>query len=153
MDWMNDLFVWMASLRSYPAHVIALTVAPLFVMAIWRKAYPSGTFVLWAILPSLLTIGVLFKRDLLPLILAMDAAILVIAMYDGFCMPRVKQFEVTRECQRVASLKKAHRVQLTLVNQADRAVHVCVRMKRQEFATSPAEFELILPASQPHDRA
>lgn len=145
MEWFVKLMSWGAALQSYPMHVIAASVAPLLVLGFWRRTFPSLAFVGWAMLPSLLTLGVLFKHDLLPLVLAIDIALLGLALFDGLRMPLQRPFAVTRECQRVASLKKSHRVQLTIVNPTKQTEHVRVRDEvPQAFAATPPEFELVL---------
>ncbi|MCA9170499.1 MAG: DUF58 domain-containing protein, partial [Planctomycetales bacterium] len=146
MAFTDDMSHWVAALQSYPAHVIGAVLAPVLLMVWLRKAYPSRTFVLWAILPCCLTLGVLFKHDLLPLVLAIDLAVLGLALIDGVRIPAQRQFEVTRECQRVASLRKKNRVQITIVNFGARAEHIRLRDELpDEFAATPEEFELTLP--------
>ncbi len=135
-----------AGLPSRPAVLLLLVAVPIIVLAIWKHVYPARGLVVWALLPSALAVGLLFKQDWLPLILAVDAAVLVVAIQDLFYVPGANVFHVERDCQRIASLRQNHRVTLTISNASRRSQKVSVRDGYpQEFDVLPDEFQLALP--------
>ncbi len=133
-------------LHRHPVVLLLLLAAPLAFLAGVARVFPSGILVAWALLPCLLTAGLLLRQDLLPLILAVDAALLGLATFDLWRIPTTPMFSVSRACQRIASLRQNHRVTLTIVNSGNRLEQVQVRDGvPQEFEQVPDEFRLALP--------
>jgi uncharacterized protein (DUF58 family) len=116
------------------------------VLAAWKRVYPHTT--LLAVLggSSLLTIFVLTSVNwMFETVLALDCAIVSAAIFDLFWLPSKRTFSITREATRVASLKKPHRVSLTIINSSPMRRHVQLRDDvPQEFEATPPELRLNL---------
>lgn len=106
--------------------ILAL-VAPLALLATTGKIYPDRSFVRLALVPALLTLGLLFTPAMLVVALALDLVLLVVVAIDLATLPRRHDFTVSREVGRVASLAKRHRVRLWLVNRSKRSYEMSVR--------------------------
>lgn len=124
---------------------------PLALLAVWRRTYPSQAMIFWALVPCLVTVGILMRQDWTPLLLAIDAALLIVMLYDAFTLPEASSFEVQRECPRIASLRKTHHVTLTLVNKRNKPQTLGIRdALPPSFEAEPEELRLTLP---PRSRA
>ena len=95
---------------------------------------------------SLLTFFQLSIPDWYVVIWFVDGAILSVAIFDLFWLPSKRSFSINRETTRVASLKKLHRVTLTIINSSSMQRHVHLRDDvPQEFEATPPELTLSLP--------
>jgi uncharacterized protein (DUF58 family) len=109
------------------------------------RIFPRRPLVWLALVPGLGTLALLGAREALPVILALDALLLGVAVADLPTLPRRHAFRVERVCGRVASLKKSHRVTLTISNHARRAYRVWIRDGvPHELNPDPDEFVLQL---------
>ena len=106
---------------------LAAVAAPLFLAAWAAQVYPSRRLVLLALVPGLASIGLLAASWLLVGVIALDAVILAAAAGDLLTLPRRKAFSAAREAGRIVSLRKPHRVLLTITNHARRTFGVVVR--------------------------
>ncbi|MHB8897205.1 MAG: DUF58 domain-containing protein [Thermoguttaceae bacterium] len=106
---------------------IAALVAPLALLAWAGRTYPDRLLVRLAVLPAAATIGLPLTPWMLAPVLLMDLLLAAGAVIDLFSLPRRRDFSVTRETGRVASLAKRHRVRLSIVNRSTRACTVSVR--------------------------
>lgn len=143
---LDTLISWSQGLRDNPVLLILLITAPVAVIAFWRRVYPSVMLVAALSLPAVATIGLLFWEGLLPLILLIDACLAALALADLFLLPRVRDFSVERECQKIASLNKKHLVTITVSNRSLKTQVIQVRDDvPQEFEPSPSELEVSSP--------
>ncbi len=124
-------------IKNYPLNIPLAMPVVFLLLARYRRTYPSGMLVLWAILPTVITAGILMRRDWMPLLMAMDVSLLLVALSDALTPAKESSFEVQREAPRIASLRKLHRVSLTISNKHPRAQSVLIR------DTAPAAFEVI----------
>lgn len=144
--WFETVQVWIEFLRERPILVLMAVTLPLFLLAKRRHIFPHTPVVVLLIVPAVLTLLLLWKRDILPVILAIDLAILALAIWDLCCMPRENRFAVERRTQKIASLQKPHEVTLTISN-LDRREHV-IWVKDdldQDFQPDPDDFLVRLP--------
>src|SRR5688500_1705542 len=106
-------FGWMA--RQMP--LLLLAYALVFIaLAWWKRIYPHTSLLVVLSVASLLSFLLLASDELMIIILLIDTVVAVIAAIDLFTLPSKKAFAVERETMRVASLKKNHRVSLTITN-------------------------------------
>jgi uncharacterized protein (DUF58 family) len=106
--------------------ILAL-VAPLGVLAMTGRIFPNRSFVRFAFVPAVATLGLLFTPAMLVVTLVIDLVLAIVVTLDLLTLPRHRHFSVTREVGRVASLAKRHRVRLWLMNRSSRAYEVSVR--------------------------
>ncbi len=102
-------------------------VTPLAVLAMMGRVYPDRLLVRLALVPAVLTLGLIVAPAMLGITLLVDAVLLVVALIDLLSLPLRHDFALTREIGRVASLAKPHRVRLWLVNRSARACRLDVR--------------------------
>ena len=113
------------------SHVILLVVTATFVALValarrWRT-YPHQPLVLLVLIPAILALGLIISGALLSVLLALNAALLLMAIGDLLSLPRQGQFTVQRDTLRVASLKKSHPVAITIVNRGARSESIWIR--------------------------
>jgi uncharacterized protein (DUF58 family) len=109
------------------------------------RIYPYRGLVLAALLPSAAALGVIVSDLFLGIALAADAAVMLVALADLATLPRRRTFAVERQLGRVASLKQAHRVALTVINHGAGERTVWLRDGAdQELNAFPEEFTLRL---------
>jgi uncharacterized protein (DUF58 family) len=134
-----------------PLLYLLLIVIPLAALARWRHAYPSGRLVALSLVPVVVSLTLLVWPSLWPLVLAVDVAVLLAAAADLFTMPSQASIAVERSALHIASLKKPHRVTLTVFNRSPRACLAEIRDGYPAaFSATPEEFELRL---EPRTRA
>ncbi len=136
---------WAPTIGRMAGLVIAGLVAPLVVLAAWRKIYPHTPLIVALAVPAVLTFAVIAEPQLLLAVLAIDLVIFLVSLVDLWTLPAKKAFDVQRETTRVASLQKNHRVTLHLSNLSWRSRTAWVRDDiPQEFEPEPKEFVLRL---------
>jgi uncharacterized protein (DUF58 family) len=101
-------------------------LVPLGGLTLWR-IYPHRPLVMFALVPGLLSIGLIARPNLFWPLLALDALLALVALIDLTSLPKHAAFFVEREAGRIASLKKPHRVVLTISNRSSRAYTVWIR--------------------------
>jgi uncharacterized protein (DUF58 family) len=106
--------------------VLAVTI-PLALLSAIPRINPHRPLVFLALVPALLSIGLFGTPAVLGIVLAIDAAVVVVAAIDLSTLPRHRWFGFERQAGRVASLRKTHPVSLTLTNYRNRAFLVWVR--------------------------
>jgi uncharacterized protein (DUF58 family) len=120
---------------------LAVVAAPLLVAAWWAQVYPSRRLVLLALVPGLVSIGLLAAPSVLVGVIALDALILAAAAGDLLTLPRRKAFSATREAGRIVSIRKLHPVHLAITNHSRRSFEAVVRDGVPEsLHPEPAEF-------------
>ncbi len=131
--------------QQQPFLMLGLLLLLLTGVAIVRRVYPSQSLVVLMIFPSALTLLLLFKHDLFPLIMATDVALFAVACWDMLWFPRPSTLAVERQCQQIASLQKKLSVRLTVTNLAERQQKVELRDDvPQEFSAEPDQFSMRL---------
>jgi uncharacterized protein (DUF58 family) len=109
--------------------LVLVLLLPLALLGLARALaiYPRAALVWLALVPSVASLVLLAGREFLPLLWALDGAILFVMLADLLTLPRREQFAAEREMQRVASLQSPHPVKLTISNRGKRATTVWVR--------------------------
>jgi uncharacterized protein (DUF58 family) len=141
-------------LQQIPLLLLAVA-APFLLLAWWKRIFPGLPLLLPLAGASLLTVTMLVSTEVVLVVLVIDAVVAVLAAVDLFTLPGARAFAAERETTRVASLKKNHRVTLTLMNLSTQPRSVRLRDDvPQEFlpaevlgddpARHPAEFRLLL---------
>lgn len=117
----------------------------------FAKIYPTRLFVSLLAIPTIATLALLVKTDVVPLVMTIDMVLLAVSVFDLFTIPRRTIVSAERQCKRVASLKKSHAVTLTLTNVSQQRADISVRDDvPQEFSANPEEFDVRIP---PRSRA
>jgi uncharacterized protein (DUF58 family) len=111
LTWIMDAGEW---LQQQPWLILALIVVPLLALAGYTRSFPHVPLVLLALVPAVLTLALLGNRDLLLLVVVLDIALLLVASVDAATLPAKRLFLAERQTGRIASLKKSHRVTLTI---------------------------------------
>lgn len=128
--------------------LVLLTLVPLVLAALayTRQIYPQRMFVLWALLPALLSLGLVLGRSFLPWLIALDALLALVALADLASIPRRNWFECQREMGRIASLRMPHPVHLTISNRSRRPLQAWIRDDLPEDCEAkPDQFGMQLP--------
>ena len=138
---------WVDFLLHTPVLLLLACALPLVLLAYSLRVFPRRALAVAAMVPTALTVAILFRGDVLPLIVAVDLAIAVAAAVDLFTLPRKRTLQADRRCSRIASLDKSHAVTLTITNTARRqfAVSICDDVP-DGFAATPRRFERYLPS-------
>ena len=133
------------TLVALPVLLLLVLGLPLAVLALTARIYPHTPFALACLVPLAFSVALLFQQDMMPLVLAADAALVLFATYDLTTLPRKRSFNVHRECQRTASLNKDHLIHLRLDYLGKSRVLVKLRDDLSEDRIGvPAEFSCLL---------
>ena len=126
---------------------LAVLAAPPIALARLLRVYPRAPLVYLALAPACAAALVLVTPYAVWLVVAIDVALGVVALFDLQTLPRRKALSAQREAGRIASLRKPHRVTLTLTNQSPRALMVKIRDGvPHELDPEPDEFQRRLAA-------
>lgn len=106
---------------------LAIVAGPLLGLAWALCIYPGRRLVWLALVPALLTFGLLVMPGLRWPLAVLDGLLLLAVFADLLTLPRRSRLAVARQTGRVASLRKRHHVTLTVANQADRGYRLLVR--------------------------
>ena len=137
-DWFLGSY---SSIQQLPFVLLGLLFLLLIVIAYFRRVYPSPLLVGLMLIPLSLTSLLMFNSNLIVFVLAVDAALLLVAIADVVNFARPVSVAVERQCQRIASLQKSHDVQLTITNGGSRPLKAEVRDDiPQEFVAEPDRF-------------
>jgi len=124
--------------------LLVLCVA-LAALARWGSIYPHRPLVLLLVMPAALSLGLVPLPEIWPAVAALDAVILIVAIVDLFSLARQQSFAVERQVGLIASLDKAHPVELTITNRSAREQPVWVRDGVPEgLSADPDEFCVVL---------
>ena len=123
---------------------------PLLLLARLGRIYPKGLLVVLAIAPLLLSILLMAFPAAFLAAIALDIAVVAAAIIDLFTLPRKGTFAIERSMGRIASLKKDHRVELTITNSGprERVVRVKDSASRELNATPEEHFLRLAPRSR-----
>jgi len=120
---------------------LAAVAVPLCALAWLLKVYPRRPLIYLALLPALGTLGLLAAAGILWLVVAFDVVIAVVVLGDLLTLPPRRAFSVQRRAGRIVSLRKPHRVALTLLNHSGRGHCAWLRDGvPHELNPEPAEF-------------
>lgn len=112
-----------------------------------KRIYPHTTLLALMLVPCALALPLLLLPEILFVVLAVDTAILILAVVDAMSLPRPGDLSASRELGKVASLNKSHSVQLILVHRraGGRAFQVTLRDDLpQQFTATPPELTVRL---------
>ncbi|MHC4179229.1 MAG: DUF58 domain-containing protein, partial [Planctomycetota bacterium] len=136
---------------------MAAIAAPFGVLGWLLKVYPRTPLAYFLLIPALLStvllLAVLLRTPdavwvtwVLAVLAVLDAVLALAAVADLFTLPGRKAFSAERESVRTCSLRKPHRVALTLLNHSRRSFAVSVRDGvPHELNPQPAEFDRRIP--------
>ena len=105
-------------LTNNPVLMLLLATGPFALIGYFSKTFPSGWLILVFGCACISSLLVLLNSNLYMLVLAIDFAIYIVAVIDVVQVPKATDFEVDRECLRVASLKKDHHVTMMVTNRS-----------------------------------
>lgn len=132
--------------------ILAAIAAPLVALAWFAQVYPRTPLVYVILVSALLSMAVLPLRDtssaalVLVAVGALDAVFALVAVADLLTLPARKAFSAEREAGRIASLRKPHRVALTVLNHSQLSFAVSIRDGMpHELNPQPSEFTHRLP--------
>lgn len=125
---------------------LAMVATPLAALAWGLRIYPSRRLVYAALLPAMATLPLMVASEAVWLVGTLDGMLAVLLLADVCTLPSRKGFSVERAASRIVSLRKPHRVVLTLWNHSHRARAVWVRDGvPHELNPEPDEFALQMP--------
>jgi len=125
---------------------LSVAAVPLVALA-WRlRIYPDRRLVHLALVPALLSLGLLGTPGFFWPLVGLDAILALVIVADLATLPRRSAFSVERQALRVASLRKRHPVSLTVSNHSRRSFPVTVRDGVPHLLNPrPAEFAVQMP--------
>lgn len=106
---------------------VLVALVELVILAYFLRIYPNRLLVYLALVPALLSIGLLFGEALRIPVFVIDALLAALALGDLLTLPGGGTFQAERHCGRIASLKKDHPVSLTISNLSRRSQFVWIR--------------------------
>lgn len=125
--------------------LLAPLLAGLVLLAWLLQIYPHRPLVVLALVPGLLSIGLIFAPGMFWWLVGVDVAVAAVVVADLASLPQRRTFLPQRECGRIASLRKLHRVELTVANQGRRDRAVWIRDGApEELVAEPDEFVAVL---------
>jgi uncharacterized protein (DUF58 family) len=134
---------------------LAEIAAPLLLLAWLLKVYPRARLVYLALVPATVSLAMLpavfwlspeTVSTIRSVVLMIDALLAAVLLADLLTLPRRRAFSAERHAGRIASLRKPHRVVLTLLNHSRRRFTVRVRDGvPHELNPRPEEFSARLP--------
>ena len=146
MNAVVETFRWLVeTLLALPVLMLVLVAIPFLVVAGVRKTYPTVRLAATLIIPAALSLILLAKADALPLVITADLIIALIAIVDLVTLPPVMELTLERHLQRVASIRKPHKVQLQIVNSTKWEFQLSVRDDLPAgFVATPDRFDMRL---------
>ena len=121
---------------------LTLALAPLAALAYFARVFPHRPLVYLALVPGVLSIGLVASPNLFWPLVGLDAVAALVACGDLLTLPRsAKTFLAERHAGKVASLRKDHPISLTITNQSFRDYFVWIRDDvPPELRPEPDEF-------------
>jgi uncharacterized protein (DUF58 family) len=111
-----------------------------------RLIWPGRALGVLALLPALFSLALFVSETLLPVVLALDAAVGLVALLDLVSLWGSGRVRVERRLGRVCSLDEPENVELVVENEGSRARRMWVRDDVPgEFTADPAAFEVLVP--------
>ena len=133
------------AIAANPVLLLVLITAPIAGVAWLFRTFPSFRLLGLLAVPSMLTAVVFALPQFYLFVLIIDFAIVVVACIDFFFLPKLADFELQRECRRVASLNKNHEIKILLTNRSTARYRLSLRDGiPQSFEATPDQFDLTL---------
>ena len=130
-----------------PLALLILIPLLLAVLGWVKQIYPRPSMVWWALVPAVVSVGLVATRHFLPWLVALDVLLAAVYLLDLATVPRRSWFDCGREMGRIASLKKPHPVKLSISNRSRHPLEVSVRDEvPDDCDADPEQFALRLPA-------
>lgn len=124
---------------------LALVALPLWALAYWFRIYPHPPLVVLAAVPAALTPLVVFWEHAIWLVLAADIVVAVLAAIELLSLPAKHEIGIERKLGRIASIRAAHPVSITLNHHGRRPRLLWIRDGLpNELEAQPDEFALQL---------
>jgi len=127
--------------NTLPIILIAIVVFAL--IARWKHVYPNRPLVLLALVPGLLSLGLIFFPNIFWMLVVIDVAVLVLMVVELISVPRRNDFSIERKCGHIASLGKTQPVSLIVTHRGGRNQILEVRDGAEE-RLHPQPEELLL---------
>jgi uncharacterized protein (DUF58 family) len=118
--------------------------APLLALARLLRVYPRRPLIWLAMLPAAASFGVLATPEALYVVMPLNAVVGSLMCLDLCTLPSRRAFSVERQAGRIVSLRKPHRVLLTVLNHARRRFIEIRDGVPPELHAQPADFRLRL---------
>jgi uncharacterized protein (DUF58 family) len=113
------------------------------------RIWPGRALGVLLLIPGLASLSLLASDASLPVVLAMDAAVALVAILDLGTLLGTGRLGVHRQLSHICSLDEAEEVELTVENRGRRALVMRLRDDvPDEFSAEPAYFELTIPADR-----
>lgn len=146
---MSELAEWLLQDERWQVRLtwlwLVMLTAPFIPLAAVKRIHPHKPLLLLALIPCVLTVALVIDTSWLVPIAVIDLTIGILAVLDLLTLPRLKDFSVQRDTMRVASLRMAHPIGITVNNHGRRKRLIWVRDDLpQEFTSHPEEFALAL---------
>jgi uncharacterized protein (DUF58 family) len=114
-----------------------------------KMIWPGRALGVASLFPALASLSILASEQALPVVLAMDAAVALVAILDLATLVGAGRVGVHRQVSHVCSLDEPEQVELTLENRGWRALFMRLRDDvPDEFTAEPAFFEVTVPAQR-----
>ena len=131
-----------------PLGQLLIVLLPVVGGLAWLKQiYPNRLLVWCAVPPALLSVGILLWSGFSWIVIGLDVLIAIPVVIDLFSLPKKQSFVVNRQAGRIASLRQAHPITLSVANVSSRDHQIWVRdAVPVELHPQPEGFELKLRA-------
>ncbi len=122
--------------------MLVLLSLPLVWVAWVGSVYPNRRMLYLALLPIVASVAMVLNPVIGWFVLGIDLLLMVVAVIDLFSVVPSRYFDATRETVHIASLGKAHRVELQLTNRSKRKcqIRVCDDLP-DSFVAEPAHVD------------
>lgn len=124
---------------------LALFCLLLVNLGYFTQVYPHRPLIYLALIPSVMSLALLFSLDWLWLVLLLDGLVACVAIADLGTLRGRENFLARRQVGRVASLRKPHPISICITNLSRRPCFVWLRDGvPRELNADPEEFRLLL---------
>lgn len=143
----NNFFEFLVA---YPIVMVGLAVLPFFVLARWRKIFPTKRLLVAASVPVVASLITSISGEYISAVLFLDAALVVVLLIDLTQITSADKFSISRTMDRVMSLGKSTPVTLELVNNSRRRDRLAmIDDYPEDFTAAPPRFNFV---GQPRSR-
>ncbi|MGI9458248.1 MAG: DUF58 domain-containing protein [Aeoliella sp.] len=133
-------------------YVVLILIALLFVLvalARWRGVYPHQPLLLLLLVPTFLSVWIVFLPSVWPAVVIVDVLFAVVAVIDLWSVRHADRLSVERKVGLIASLGQPHPVTLTVTNRSHHNRPVWIRDGLVDgLSGEPEEFCVVLPAER-----
>ena len=127
--------------------LITVAVVLVALLARWKRVYPNRGLVMLAVVPGLLSLGLVFFPSMFWILIGIDGAVLVLVLLELFSVPKLKDFSIERKCGHIASLGKTQEVSLIITHRGRRNQILTIRDGAEEkLRPDPEELLLAIRA-------